>query len=132
MKSRMSSGFVLVLAVATIALVSIGNVNTEVQGSVAVQVPEIVKLALDALFTALLTAGTVWVFEHFKLDLRGFAVPIAMAISAFTVTELQDIINIIPEIYDATLNIMFQIIAVLLGAIGLFRLRQPPATNQLI
>ena len=91
--------------------------------SSAVDVPEAIELGIGALVLALLTAGFVFVFEKTRLDLRGFATPIAVTISAFLVTELQNIVNTIPETYDPTLDIFFQILVVIIGGLGVLRLR---------
>jgi hypothetical protein len=89
----------------------------------AVDVPEAIELAVAALVLAVLTAGFVFLFEKFGLDLRGFAVPISVAVSAFLVAQLQGLINTIPAQYDPLLSVVLQIIVVIIGGLGVLRLR---------
>lgn len=91
--------------------------------SQAVQVPEALQLALGALVLAALTAGFVFLFEKTGLDLRGFATPISVALSAFLVAQLQGWINTIPAQYDTALTIVLQILVVIIGGLGVLRLR---------
>lgn len=91
--------------------------------SQAVDVPEAVELAIGALVLALLTAGFVFILEKTGLDLRGFAVPLSVTISAFLVAQLQGLINIISTQYDPLLNTVLQIIVVIIGGLGVLRLR---------
>ena len=91
--------------------------------SQAVEVPEAINLAVGSLVLALLTAGFVYVFEKSKLDLRGFALPLSVTISAYLVAQLQGLINTIPTQFDPLLSIVFQIIVVIIGGMGLLRLR---------
>jgi len=91
--------------------------------SQAVQVPEALQLALGALVLAALTAGFVYLFEKTGLDLRGYAVGISVTLSAFLVAQLQGWINTIPPQFDATLTIVLQILVVIVGGLGVLRLR---------
>jgi hypothetical protein len=91
--------------------------------SQAVEVPQAIELALGALVLAALTAGFVFLFEKTGLDLRGFAVPISVTISAFLVAQLQGLINTIPAQYDPLLSTVLQIIVVIIGGLGVLRLR---------
>jgi len=91
--------------------------------SQAVQVPEALQLALGALVLAALTAGFVYLFEKTGLDLRGYAVGISVTLSAFLVAQLQGWINTIPAQYDTTLTIVLQILVVIVGGLGVLRLR---------
>jgi hypothetical protein len=91
--------------------------------SSAVQVPQALALAAAALVLALLTAGFVYVFEKTGLDLRGFAVPISVAISTYLIAQLQGWINTLPAQYDATLTVILQILVVIIGGFGVLRLR---------
>lgn len=100
-----------------------------VQTSSAVQIPEAIVIALNGLAIALFTAGTVYLFEKFHLDLRQFAIPIAASFSTWVVTELQGYIDIIPEVHDPWLNLLFRILLALLPAAGILRLwSYQPAT----
>ena len=91
--------------------------------SQAVPIPEVIGLAIGALILAALTAGFVFIFEKTGLDLRGFAVPISVTVSAFLVAQLQGIINTIPAQYDPLLSTALQIIVVIIGGLGVLRLR---------
>jgi hypothetical protein len=91
--------------------------------SSAVDVPEAIELAIGVLVLAALTAGFVFIFEKTGLDLRGFALPISITISAFLVAQLQGLINTIPAQYDPVLSTVLQIIVVIIGGMGVLRLR---------
>jgi hypothetical protein len=91
--------------------------------SAAVQVPEALQLALGTAVLVALTAGFVYLFEKTGLDLRGFATPISVALSAFLVAQLQGWINTIPAQYDQTITIVLQILVVIIGGLGVLRLR---------
>jgi hypothetical protein len=91
--------------------------------SSAVDVPEAIELAVGTLILAVLTAGFVFLFEKTGLDLRGFALPVSVAISAFLVAQLQGLINTIPPQYDPLLSTVLQIIVVIIGGLGVLRLR---------
>lgn len=97
----------------------------EPQTSIAVQVPQAINEAIAIGFVALLALGAAYVFEKTGLDLRGFAAPLAITISAWVVAELQNIINTIPESYDPTADFVFKVIVLLLGSVGLLRFRKP-------
>jgi hypothetical protein len=91
--------------------------------SQAVEVPAAIVLAIGALVLAVLTAGFVYIFELTRLDLRGFATPVSVTVSAYLVAQLQGIINTIPAQYDPFLTVLFQIIVVIIGGLGVLRLR---------
>ena len=91
--------------------------------SQAVQIPDAIRLAVGVLTLAALTAGFVFLFEKTGLDLRGYATPIAVTVSAFVVAQLQAIIDIIPMQYDPLLTTVLQIIVVIIGGLGVLRLR---------
>jgi hypothetical protein len=91
--------------------------------SQAVQVPEALQLALGAAVLAVLTAGFVFIFEKTGLDLRGYATPIAVTLSAYLVAQLQGWINTLPAQYDPTLTVVLQILVVIVGGLGVLRLR---------
>lgn len=106
--------FVLALALAACAPVATSQ---------AVQVPEALQLALGALVLAALTAGFVYIFEWTGLDLRGYAVGISVTISAYLVAQLQGWINTLPAQYDPALTVILQILVVIVGGLGVLRLR---------
>lgn len=103
----------------SLALVACAPVAT----SQAVQVPEALQLAIGAAVLAVLTAGFVFLFEKSGLDLRGFAVPVSVTVSAYLVAQLQGWINTIPAQYDPTLTVILQILVVIVGGLGVLRLR---------
>jgi hypothetical protein len=91
--------------------------------SQAVEVPQAINLAIGVAVLAVLTAGFFFLFEKTRLDLRGFAMPISVAISAWLVAQLQGWINTIPAQYDPILTVLLQIIVVIVGGLGVLRLR---------
>jgi hypothetical protein len=95
------------------------------QNSVAVQIPEALTTAIGIGIFVLLTAGFVYLFQLTGLDLRGYATGLAGTISLFVVTELQNIINAIPEAYDPYLDMILRIIVIIVGGMGLLYLRKP-------
>jgi len=111
--------FFLIAAVLLFLLVACVTTPT----SQAVEVPQALALALGALVLAALTAGFVFLFEKLGLDLRGFAVPISVTLSAFLVAQLQGLINTIPAQYDPLISTVLQIIVVIIGGLGVLRLR---------
>lgn len=111
------------LVTIVIALLFVLAACAPVPTSQAVEVPEAINLAIGALVLAALTAGFVFLFEKTGLDLRGFALPISVAVSAFLVAQLQGLINTIPAQYDQLLTILLQIIVVIVGGLGVLRLR---------
>lgn len=112
------------LMVITVLLFVLAACATEPKPtSQAVEVPQAISLAIGALVLAALTAGFVFLFEKSGLDLRGFAVPLSVTISAFLVAQLQGLINTIPAQYDPLLSIVLQILVVIIGGLGVLRLR---------
>jgi hypothetical protein len=118
---------IFILVVMVFALAACAPAPT--QTSIAVQVPDAINVAIGIGIVALLTAGFAFVFEKLGLDLRGFATPIAATVSLFIVTELQNVINAIPEAYDPQVDFALKLIAYLLGAVGLLRLRYTGSEN---
>lgn len=95
--------------------------------SAAVQIPEALIQFFNGVVIALFTAGFVWVWEKFGLDLRQYAIPLAGTLATWVVTELQGYINTIPDFQDVYLNLLFRILLALVPAFGLLRIfaRQP-------
>lgn len=104
-----------------------GEQAAALQTSSAVQIPEALIQFFNGLLIALFTAGTIWVFEKFSLDLRQYAIPVAASFSTWVVTELQGYINTIPDVNDVWLNLLFRVLLALLPAAGILRIfsRQP-------
>jgi hypothetical protein len=97
---------------------------TQLQTSNAVQVN---PTLFDGLLVALFTAGTIYLFEKFGLDLRQYAVPVALSTSTFFVGILQGWINVQPVESDPWIILGLRIAAALLAGFGTLRLfsRQP-------
>ena len=95
--------------------------------SSAVVIPEAVVIGVSGLLLSLFTAGFVYLFELVRLDLRGVAIPLSAGVSTWIVTEMQNWINIIPDVYDPALQVALTILGVLLAGAGALRLfsRQP-------
>jgi len=130
---------VAILAIAGIlAVLFIGQPSTPsaIQTSSAVQVPQSINLAIGAGLLLLLTAAFTWLFEMFNIDLRGFAQPLSLAISAFVVAELQNIVNVIPAQYDVIVQTVFYVLTLILAPLGFFRLiktfKETPAEGHLL
>lgn len=126
-----SKKLVLLVAVVLVAILIALNPFADpafagfTQESMAVQVPEAVNTAIAIGITALVSLGVAYVLKATGLDLSSISTPLAVSVSAFVVAELQNIINAIPESYDPTLNLVFKIIVVLLGSVGLLWARKP-------
>ena len=89
-----------------------------IQTSSAVQVPEALKLALSALILAGVTLGLQVVFDKVGLDLRGIGSAVAVAVSAFAVSQLQGYIDVVPVEYDGLVLMILNIAVVILGSLG--------------
>lgn len=104
-----------------------GSLSYEaIQTSSAVQVPAAINQAIAVGITALLALGAAYLFMKTGLDLRGFTTPVAIAVSAWVVGELQNIINMVPESYDPTLDFVLKVIVILIAPVGLLVLRLGP------
>jgi hypothetical protein len=93
-----------------------------VQTSVAVTVPEALNVIIGTLMFTLVTAGFVYIFEKWGLDLRGYATGLAATLSGILIAALQHVINIIPAQYDTWVTMVLQILVIVLGGIGVLRL----------
>lgn len=110
---------VLVIAIAAILAVVYGrSAQAAIYTSAAVQLPVAVKTAIEVGIVALLTAGFAWLFKVFGLDLRGMVPVISLAISSFVVTELQNIINLIPVQFDPFVNTFLYFLVLVLTPAG--------------
>src|SRR5688500_12180721 len=89
-----------------------------VQTSSAVQVPEALKLALSALILAGVTLGLQVVFDKVGIDLRGIGSAVAVAASAFAVSQLQGYIDVVPAQYDGLVLMVLNVAVVILGSLG--------------
>lgn len=96
----------------------VGQEPGAVATSMAVQLPAALAAVIQIGIIALLTAGFKWVFDVFGLDLRGQATTLGLAISAFVVAELQNIINIIPAQYDAVVMTVFYVLLLIFAPAG--------------
>lgn len=89
--------------------------------SSAVQIPNLLVLAIDALILVGITLGLQVVFDSFGLDLRGFGAAIAVVVSAFVVAQLQGIIDLVPVQYDQLVSIVLNVLVVILSGLGTIR-----------
>ena len=88
----------------------------------AVQVPAEINLWLVGVTLAFVTAGLDWVFNYIGLDLRGYSTELSGVLSGWVVLQAQNIINLIPSIYDPYVSFVFTVLVVLLGGVGTLRL----------
>jgi hypothetical protein len=95
-----------------------------IQTSTAVQLN---PTLFDGLLIALFTYGTIYIFEKLNLDLRQYAVPVALTVSTFLVGILQGWVNVQPVELDPWILLGERVIAALLAGFGALRLfsRQP-------
>jgi len=129
----MKSNFKTVTVVAVVAGAAlflngwIGGGGFNLQTSSAVQIPEALVLALNGIAVGLFTAGFVYLFEKTGIDFREQAIPLAVSLATWTVTEAQGWINSLPDTTDPWLTLLFKILLALVPAAGLLRLvsRQP-------
>lgn len=111
------------MAIAACSIIPVEPTAAEIeQTSMAVQIPEELELALSTFLAGLLSIAFVWVFEKINLDLRGFATPLAFVIGGYVVTELQNYINTVPEMYDPWIDMLFKILLVIFVPVGALRL----------
>lgn len=94
---------------------------TAVQTSQAVQLPDALKLAINALVLFGVTFGLQFVFDKFHLDLRGVGAAIAVAVSEFAILQLQGVIDVIPMQYDMLVTIALNVILAVLTSLGFAR-----------
>jgi len=100
-----------------------------VQTSSAVQIDEALKLLIEGVLIAFFTAGTIYIFEKVKLDLRQYAIPVAISFSTFLVGLLQGWINAQPVEFDPWIALGLRLLAAVLVSFGALRLfSKQPAT----
>lgn len=102
-------------------LVACAPASQEVQTSTAVQIPEVLKLAISSLLLATVTLGLQALFDNFGLDLRGVGAAIAVSLSGFAIAQLQGIVDVIPTVYDQLTTIVLNIMVVILSGVGVVR-----------
>lgn len=115
---------VIIIAVLAIGAVLIGS-NQQMgvsPTSAAVEVPEAINTAIQIGVVALLTAGFAWLFQVLGIDLRGLAPTLGLAISAWVVSELQNVVNLIPAQFDPFVNTFFYFLILILAPIGALKL----------
>jgi len=100
------------------------------QTSIAVQVPTAINDAIAVGLTALVALGFAYLLKAIGLDLQAATAPVSIAISAWVVGELQNVINSVPEAYDPTFNFIFKIIVLLIAPVGLLALRTRQSADQ--
>lgn len=113
----------LIVAVSVLAAVVSEPASAEaIQTSTAVQIPESLKNILSGLILTGVLLGLQVVFDWTGLDLRGVGAAVAVAISGFSIAELQGYIDAIPEIYDYLATIGLNVLVVILSGLGYLRL----------
>jgi hypothetical protein len=117
----------IVVLLAVLAFAVTACVAPAVQTSAAVQIPEALVLAFNALVLAGVTVGLQVVFDSVGLDLRGIGTALAVALSGFVLAQLQGFIDLVPVEYDLYVNIVLNIIVVVLTGLGYLRLLVHPA-----
>ena len=119
----------LVVVVLSLAIVACSPAPTAVQTSSAVQIDPALKLLFEGLLITLFTAGTIYIFERTGLDLKQFAIPVAVSFSTFLVGALQNWINFQPIELDPWIALGLRIVGALLAGFGALRLfSKQPAT----
>jgi len=111
---------IFLLTVMTLALAAC--VAQPIATSNAVQLPDALKIALNALILAGITAGLQVVFERVGLDLRGYGVGLAAAVGEFAILQMQGLIDVVPAQYDTAVGIVLNVIVVILSGLGYIRL----------
>lgn len=119
-KKYMRWGMVILIVVGALLAVffKVGQEPGAVATSMATQLPSALTSVIQIGIIALLTAGFKWVFDVFGLDLRGQATTLGLAISAFVVAELQNIVNVIPSAYDAVVMTVFYVLLLIFAPGG--------------
>lgn len=106
--------------------------QSDVATSSAVQIPEVLRLAIGGLILAGVTLGLQAVFDSVGLDLRGLGAALAVTLSGFAVAQLQGLIDLIPAMYDQLTTIALNILVVILSGLGALRaLLQPSRAAQI-
>lgn len=125
---------IVLAAVAVIAYFQAQQVSTAIAPtSMAVQVPEAINTAIQIGVIALLTAGFTWLFNVMGVDFRGFASVLGLALSTWIVTELQNIVNTLPEAWDPFVSSFFYLIVMILAPAGaLFLAKKNPEPDTLL
>jgi len=109
------------LAFGMVLLLSSCVAQPAIATSQAVQLPDALKLAINALVLFGVTFGLQFVFDKFHLDLRGVGVAIAVAVSEFAILQLQGVIDVIPAQYDMLVTIALNVILAVLTSLGFAR-----------
>lgn len=89
--------------------------------SSAVQVPDLLKIAINGAILAAVTFGLQWVFDKVGLDLRGLGAALAVAVAEFAILQLQGLIDVIPMQYDLYVTIALNVILAVLTSLGFVR-----------
>lgn len=119
-------GFVLVAIVLSSCTVAVMTSN-------AVQVPNEVKVALNAVILIGVMYGLQLLLDYVHIDLRGIGVTIAAAISEAAILQLQGWIDLVPVAYDPFVTVGLQILLAVLVFLGGVRLlAHPERARQLL
>lgn len=119
MKIRM---FVILIAVLLLTACSPAPQEVQTSGAVVVN-----PVLFDGLLIFLFTMGTIYLFEKFGLDLRQFAVPVAVTVSTALVGWVQGWVTGQPIEMDPWIMLGLRILEALLAGFGALRVssRQP-------
>lgn len=89
-----------------------------VQTSSAVQIPQALVLAFNALLFTVLTAGFTYIISKIGLDLTSFATPLAATLSTFLLGLAQNWIDLQPISSDPLLLMILNVLVVIVGGLG--------------
>lgn len=87
----------------------------------AVQVPDLLKVAINAFVLVAVTFGLQLVFDKVGLDLRGVGVVVAASVAEFVILQLQGLIDVVPMAYDLYVTIVLNVILAILTSLGYVR-----------
>lgn len=82
------------------------------------QLPDEGRILVLELITAGVTAALLWLSGAIKLDLKGFAQPIAAVFSPLVVTIVEHYLQMIPSVYDDLALVVIHYIVLFLGGVA--------------
>ena len=89
--------------------------------SMAVQIPIVLQLALNALLLAALTAGFMYILQSIGLDLTGYAESLSVTLGSFLIALAQHWIDLVPAQYDPAIQMILNVLVVVIGGLGTLR-----------
>lgn len=108
----------IVFLVAVVLIAAVSYFGSQTGATTAVPIPAEINLWVAGVVLAAVTAGFAYLFQYLGIDLRDFSTPIAGTLSTWLLTELQGLVNTIPEAYNPYTSIAFKIIVVILSGMG--------------